>query len=162
MTISIGDTVPNATLLEVGTDGPAEVQLADKLSGRKVALFGLPGAFTGVCSEAHMPSFIKAMDGFKAKGVDEVICVSVNDPFVLQAWGGSTGAMDAGITLLGDASAAFIKKIGMDFTADAVGLMNRSKRFSAYVEDGAVKALNIESSPGECEISAGETLLGQI
>lgn len=162
MSISIGDSLPDATLLEMGADGPAEVSLAAKTAGRKVALFGLPGAFTGVCSEAHMPSFIRSMDGFKAKGVDEVICVSVNDPFVLKAWGEVTGAGAAGITLLGDATSEFVTAIGMDFTAPPVGLINRSKRFSMYVEDGVVKAMNEEASPGECEISAGETLLDQI
>lgn len=162
MTISVGEKLPDATMVTMTSDGPAEVQLADKLAGRKVALFGLPGAFTGTCSTMHVPSFMRVIDGLKAKGVDEVICVSVNDVFVMDAWGKDTGGAAAGITFLGDAEAAFTKAIGMDFTAPPVGLYNRSKRFTMLVEDGEVKILNPEPSPGECDISSGETLLEQI
>ncbi len=162
MTITTGDTIPDATLLRMGADGPEQVQLASLTSGRKVVIFGLPGAFTGTCSTAHVPSFMRTLDGFKAKGVDEVICLSVNDPFVMAAWSKDTGAGDAGITMLGDAQSEFTTAVGMDFTAPPVGFVARSKRYSMLVNNGVVQILNEEGSPGECEISAGETLLAAI
>jgi cytochrome c peroxidase len=149
-------------MLRLGGSGPEAVSLGDKLKGRKVVVFGLPGAYTGVCTTAHVPSFIRTKDQFTAKGVDEIICVSVNDPFVMQAWGEATGATAAGITMLGDAEGTFTKEIGMDFTAPPAGLMGRSKRYAMLVDDGVVTLLNEEGSPGECEISAGETLLDQM
>ncbi|MEY1557445.1 peroxiredoxin [Yoonia sp. R2331] len=162
MTITIGDTLPDATVLHMGAEGPEAVQMAEKLKGRKVVIFGLPGAFTGTCTTAHVPSFMRTRDQFAAKGVDEVICIAVNDPFVMKAWADATGAAAAGITMLGDAESAFTKAIGMNFSAGPVGFVDRSKRFALYAEDGVVKVLNAESNPGECEISAGETLLAQI
>ena len=130
MTISKGATLPDATLLYLGEEGPASVQMSEKLTGRKVVIFGLPGAYTGVCTTSHVPSFIRTKDAFAAKGVDEIICVSVNDPFVLKAWGEATGAAEAGITMLGDADGVFTKAIGMEFTARPAGLIGRSKRLS--------------------------------
>ncbi|WP_460272706.1 redoxin family protein [Celeribacter sp. ULVN23_4] len=162
MTISVGDSLPGGSVLEMTADGPAAVDLAEKFKGRKVVLFGLPGAYTGVCTTAHVPSFIRTMPKFKDKGVDEVICVSVNDPFVMGAWAKDTGADVAGISMLGDADAGFIKALGLDFTAPPAGLINRSKRFALYAEDGVVKVLEVETSPGECTISAGESLLDAI
>lgn len=159
MTITTGATLPDATLLQMGAAGPEGVSLGGKLKDRKVVIFGLPGAYTGTCSTAHVPSFMRTMDGFTAKGVDEVICVSVNDPFVMDAWGKATGATEAGITMLGDASAEFTTAIGMEFSAPPAGLVNRSKRYSMLIDNGVVTILNEEGSPGECEISAGETLL---
>lgn len=162
MTISVGDRLPDATFTEMGADGPGEVVLADKLKGRKVVVFAVPGAFTPTCHSAHMPSFIRAKADLEAKGVDEIICVAVNDPFVMKAWGDATGAHATGITMLSDADSNFTRAIGMDFDAMPVGLVARSKRYSMLVDDGVVKALNVEDSPGECEISAGEALLAQI
>lgn len=162
MTISEGKQLPDARLLQMGENGPEWVELAPKLKGRKVVIFGLPGAFTGVCSTSHVPSFIRTKAEFEAKGVDEIICVAVNDPFVLRAWSDHTGASKAGLTTLGDSDSAFTTAIGMNFSAPPVGFVNRSKRYSMYVEDGIVKVLNQEDSPGSCEISAGETLLSQI
>ena len=162
MTITTGAALPDATLLQMGAAGPEGVSLGDKLKGRKVVIFGLPGAYTGTCSTAHVPSFMRTRDGFAAKGVDEVICLSVNDPFVMKAWGEATGATAAGITMLGDATGEFTKAIGMDFTAPPAGLMGRSKRYSMLVDNGVVAILNEEGSPGECEISAGEALLEAI
>ena len=158
MTISTGERLPEATLLRMGPEGPEAVSLADLTKGRKVALFGLPGAFTGTCSTAHVPSFIGAMGDLRAKGVDEVICVAVNDPFVMTAWGESTGAAEAGIQMLGDADGAFTKAMGLDFTAPPAGLFGRSRRYALAAEDGVVTVLNIEESPGECEVSAGDAL----
>jgi cytochrome c peroxidase len=106
-----------------------------------------------------MPSFMRAADGLRDKGVDEILCVAVNDPFVLDAWGKSTGGTEAGIRIVGDLTAEFTKAIGMAFSNPARGFVDRSKRYSMLVDDGVVKALNVEESPGSCEISAGETLL---
>ncbi|SES28661.1 Peroxiredoxin [Tranquillimonas rosea] len=159
MAIEEGQTLPGATLVGMSAEGPEQVDLGDKLKGRKVVIFGLPGAFTGTCTTAHVPSFVRTSDAFAEKGVDEIICVSVNDPFVLAAWGKETGATDAGITLLGDAESAFTKAIGMDFTAPPVGLIDRSKRYAMVVEDGVVKTLREEDNPGVCDVSAGESLL---
>ncbi|KAA2312538.1 peroxiredoxin [Pseudooceanicola sediminis] len=159
MTISTGDHLPDATLVAMTDSGPAPVSMKDKTAGRKVVIFGLPGAFTGTCSTAHVPSFIRTKDQFDAKGVDEIICVSVNDPFVMGAWSETTGAGAAGLTFLGDPSSEFTKAIGMEFSAPPAGLIDRSKRYAMLVEDGVVSVLNLEDNPGACEISAGEGLL---
>jgi len=119
----------------------------------------VPGAYTGVCTTAHVPSFIRTKDRFDAAGVDQIVCIAVNDPFVMDAWGKSTGGADAGLTFLGDPQSEFTKTIGMDFTAPPAGLIDRSKRYAMLVEDGKVTILNEEGNPGECEISAGEALL---
>lgn len=162
MTISVGSKLPAATLQQFGANGPEVVDLATKLAGRKVVIFGLPGAFTGTCTTAHLPSFIRTRDKFAAKGVDEVICVAVNDAFVMKAWGESTGATAGGITLLADVDSAFTKAIGMEFTAAAVGFFDRSKRYALYAEDGVVKVLNHGQETSACEISGGEALLSEI
>ena len=162
MTISEGSILPEATLLQIGGEGPETVALGERLKGRKVVVFGLPGAFTRTCSAAHVPSFIRTKDKFDAKGVDEIICVAVNDPFVMKAWGENTGAAAAGITFLADADAAFTKAVGMNFTAPPVGFYDRSKRYALYAEDGVVKVLHVEESPGVCDMSGGEALLAAI
>jgi cytochrome c peroxidase len=159
MTIKEGDRLPEATLLRIGENGPETVALADRLKGRKVVIFAVPGAFTPTCHSAHVPSFVRTRDGFAAKGVDEIICISVNDPFVMKSWGEATGATAAGLTMLADADAAFTRAIGMDFDAPAVGLLARSKRYAMLVEDGVVRVLHLEANPGACEVSAGEALL---
>ena len=162
MTISTGDTLPDATLLFFGKEGPEPVSIAERTKGRKVVIFAVPGAFTPTCHSAHAPSFIRTKADFDGKGVDEIICVSVNDPFVMKAWGESTGATEAGITMLADPESAFTKAVGLDFTAPPAGLMARSKRYAMLVEDGKVTVLNLEESPGTCEISAGEGLLASL
>jgi peroxiredoxin len=161
MTLTIGDSLPDATLCYWGEDGPATVQLSEKLAGRKVVLFALPGAFTGTCSTSHLPSFMRTAEAFKAKGVEEIICLSVNDPFVLGAWAEQTGATAAGITLLGDADGSLTKAIGMDFTAPPIGLIGRSNRYAALIEDGKITAISIDE-PGVCDISTGERFLDAI
>jgi len=162
MTLSTGDKLPDATLLTLGENGPEEVALSARTAGRKVVIFAVPGAYTPTCSAAHVPSFIRTKDQFDAKGVDEIVCVSVNDPFVMNAWGEATGATEAGITMLGDPQSAFTKAIGMEFDAPPAGLLARSKRYAMYVEDGSVKVLHVEESPGTCEVTAGESLLAEI
>ncbi len=160
--ISAGDTLPDATLTQIGAEGPEQVQMSAKTAGRKVVIFAVPGAFTPTCHSAHVPSFIRTKAQFDAKGVDEIICVSVNDPFVMNAWGEATGAAAAGLTMLADAGSEFTKAIGMDFDAPPAGLIARSKRYAMLVEDGKVVALNLEENPGACEISAGEGLLDKM
>ena len=162
MTIAQGDTLPEATRVKMGAEGPEAVSLANHAKGKKVVILAVPGAFTPTCHSAHVPSFIRTRDQFAAKGVDEIICVSVNDPFVMKAWGESTGATEAGITMLGDAESAFTKAIGMDFSAPPVGLIARSKRYAMIVDDGVVTTLHVEESPGVCEVSGGEALLAEL
>jgi cytochrome c peroxidase len=157
--ISAGETLPDATLTVMGENGPEQIQMADKVTGRKVAIFAVPGAFTPTCHSAHVPSFIRTKDQFFAKGVDEIICISANDPFVMQAWGEATGANAAGITMMADAESAFTDAIGMRFDAPPAGLIGRSLRYAMLVEDGVVTLLNMEENPGQCELSAGEGLL---
>ena len=161
MTISAGETLPAATLVAMGPTGPEAVSLEARLRGRKVVVFGLPGAFTGPCSTAHIPSFIRTAAAFRAKGVEEIMCISVNDPFALQAWGEATGANAAGITHLGDADGSFTKGLGMDFTAPHLGLIGRSNRYALVIEDGVITTANIDE-PGVCNISTGEALLAEI
>ena len=161
MTISVGGTLPETNLALMGTDGPETVSLHAKLKGRKVVVFALPGAFTGSCSTAHIPSFMRTADAFRAKGIEEIMCISVNDPFTLKAWGESTGATAAGITHLGDADGSFTKGLGMDFTAPQLGLIGRSNRYALVVEDGVITKANIDE-PGVCNISTGEALLAEM
>ena len=162
MTISQGDTLPNATLVQMGAEGPQPVQLADKFKGRKVVVFAVPGAFTPTCHSAHVPSFVRTKDQFDAKGVDEIICISCNDPFVMKAWGEATGATAAGITMLADASSEFTKAIGMDFDAVPAGLVARSKRYAMLVDDGKVTLFQPEIGTGVCDLSGGEALLANM
>ncbi len=157
--ISVGDKLPEATLTRLGAEGPEQVQISDLTTGRTVVIFAVPGAYTPTCHSAHVPSFIRTKDQFAAKGVDEIICVSANDPFVMQAWGESTGAAAAGISMLGDAESTFTEALGMRFDAPPAGLLGRSKRYAMLVTDGEVKLLHLEESPGQCEVSAGESLL---
>ena len=162
MPISHGDTLPDATLVQMGAEGPMQVKMSEKTKGRKVVVFAVPGAFTPTCHSAHVPSFVRTKGEFDAKGVDEIICVSCNDPFVMKAWGEATGATAAGNTMLGDASSEFTKAIGMDFDAAPAGLMARSKRYAMLVEDGKVTLLQAEESPGVCDVSGGESLLANM
>jgi peroxiredoxin len=159
--LTIGTRLPDATLLRMGADGAEEVSLASLTKGRKVVIFGLPGAYTGTCSTAHVPSFIRTAGKFREKGVDEIICIAVNDPFVMKAWGEATGATAAGLTMLGDPSSGFTKAVGMAFDVPNLGFFARSKRYSLLAEDGVVTRFNPETGKG-CEISGGETLLEQI
>ena len=157
--ISTGEKLPDAKLVKLGAEGPEAVSVSDLTKGRKVVIFAVPGAFTPTCHSAHVPSFVRTKSEFDGKGVDEIICVSVNDPFVMKAWGEATGAANAGLSMLADPMSEFTSAIGMEFDAPPAGLIKRSKRYAMLVEDGEVKVLNLEESPGACEISAGEGLL---
>ena len=162
MAISVGDTLPEGQLIRIGNSGPEAVSISDLTKGRKVVFFAVPGAFTPTCHSAHVPSFIRTKAGFDGKGIDEIVCISVNDPFVMKAWGEATGAANAGISMLADADGSFTKAVGLDFTAPPAGLFGRSKRYALYAENGVVRTLHQEESPGTCEISGGEALLAAI
>lgn len=159
MTIAAGDRLPEAALLRIGASGPETVSLAALAGGRRIALFGVPGAFTPTCHSAHMPSFILNRAAFAERGVAEIVCVAVNDPFVMKAWGEATGATEAGLTLLADAEGRLAVAMGLDFTAPPVGLIGRFKRFALLAEDGVVQVLHVEESPGTCDVTGGEALL---
>ncbi len=158
MSIKVGDKLPDATFRVLGAEGPKPVATSEMFSGKKVALFAVPGAFTPTCSQKHLPSFLAHIDEFKKKGVDAIVCVAVNDPFVLGAWEATTGAKGK-VLFLSDGNAEFTKKIGMDFDGSGFGLGTRSKRYSMLVENGVVKAMNVEDSPAACSITGGEALL---
>jgi glutaredoxin/glutathione-dependent peroxiredoxin len=167
MTIKVGDKLPAGTLseyVEVETAGcalgPNEFKVEDLTRGKKVVLFGLPGAFTPTCSAKHVPSYVASLDKLKARGVSEVICMSVNDAFVMGAWARDqkTGGK---VRMMGDGSAAYTKALGLEFDLTAKGLGMRCQRFSMLVDDGVVKALNIEA-PGKYEVSDAETMLKQL
>jgi peroxiredoxin len=161
MTIKVGEKLPEATLRVVTAEGPKPVTTADFFGGRKVVLFGLPGAFTPTCHKNHLPGFIAEEAAFKAKGVDEIALTAVNDHFVLDAWQKATGAAGH-VTFLADGSGDFAKALGLEFDASAGGLGVRSLRYSMLVEDGVVKLLNIEESPGKADLSGATHLLAQL
>lgn len=161
MTIDVGHRLPDATFLRMGPDGPSSVTLKSLLDGRKGVIFGVPAAFSTTCHTAHVPSFIRVMDALRAKGVDEVICLSVNDPHVMKAWSEATGAGAAGITMLADADGAFTRAIGMAFDAPAVGFYGRSKRYALAAEDAVVTVWHPEPERG-CTFSSGEAMLAAL
>jgi glutaredoxin/glutathione-dependent peroxiredoxin len=166
MPIEIGSRLPDATLYESLEFGPAcplspaKVQVADAVKGKKIVIFGLPGAYTPTCSAKHVPGFVEHLEALKAKGVNEVWCVSVNDGFVMAAWGKELGALGK-VRMLGDGSAELTKKLGLDNDLTNGGMGVRSKRYSLLVEDGVVKQVNVEA-PGKFEVSNAETMLKQL
>lgn len=162
MTIAVGTKLPEASLGRVGEKGPEAVTLSELSRDKKLVIFGLPGAFTRTCSKTHLPSFIRTADAFRAKGIDHIVCFSVNDVFVMKAWDEASGAAAAGIELYADGNASLTKALGLDFSTPAIGFIDRCKRFSAYVENGEVKVLHFETQAGVCDLTAGETLLAEI
>lgn len=161
MPISVGDTLPDATLTRIGENGPEQVDLKSLTEGRKVVIFAVPGAFTPTCHSAHVPGFIAAREALLAKGVDEIICISVNDAFVMKTWGEATGATEVGITMLSDGAGEFAKAIDMVFDAPPVGLYGRSKRYALAAEDGVVTVWHPETSKG-CEVSGGPAMVAAL
>jgi peroxiredoxin len=157
MTIKVGDKVPEVTLRYLAPDGMKAVPAAEFFAGKKVALFAVPGAFTRTCSERHLPSYVGHAADLKAKGVDTIACIAVNDPFVMQAWGKARNA-EGKIAMLGDGSSEFTRAVGLELDRVKEGMGMRSQRYSMLVEDGVVKALNIEA-PGQYEVSSAETML---
>ncbi len=162
MAISEGDTLPDADLVRLGPDGPETVGVAGLTRDRRVVIFAVPGAFTPTCHSAHMPSFVRTRDGFDAAGIDEVVCVAVNDPFVLAAWSEATGAGAARITMLADPEGGYTRALGMSFDAPGAGLIGRSQRYAMLVEGGRVAVLHVEEARGTCEVSGGEAMLAAI
>ena len=167
MTIKVGDRLPAGKLSEYVevetagcTIGPNEFNVEELTRGRKVAIFGLPGAFTPTCSAKHVPSYLANLDALKAKGVAEVICMSVNDAFVMGAWAREQKSVGK-VRMMGDGSAAYTKALGLEFDLTAKGLGVRCQRFSMIVDDGVVKVLNLEAT-GKYEISDAETMLKQL
>jgi peroxiredoxin len=161
MTIAVGDKLPDATFKVRTPDGLKDVTTQELTAARKVILFAVPGAFTPTCHAKHMPSYLEHLDALKAKGVAEVACVAVNDAFVLDAWAKATGA-DGKITLLSDGNGTFTKAVGLDFDGSGFGLGIRSKRYSMLIDNGVVKALHIEESPGVMEVSGADRLLAAL
>ncbi|WP_127114725.1 peroxiredoxin [Shimia sediminis] len=159
MTINVGQKLPDGVFMHLNDGVPTPVNVAELTKGRKVALFGLPGAFTSTCSMAHLPSFMRNVDALKAKGVDEIICMAVNDPFVMDAWDKATGASEAGVTMMTDPDGSLTKAMGLDFSVEAIGFVDRTRRFAAIVEDGTVTWLQEEVEKGVCDLTGGETLL---
>jgi len=160
MTIKVGDKVPSATLMQMKGGAPQPVKTDDLFSGKKVVVFALPGAFTPTCSAKHLPGFIQHAGDIKGKGVDEIACVSVNDAFVMGAWGESQGAGDK-VAMLADGNGDFTRALGLEMDASRFGMGKRSQRFSMLVDNGVVKALNVEE-PGAFSVSSADHILKQL
>ena len=159
MTISVGDRIPNITLTKATANGPDQISSDDFFKGRKIALVAVPGAVTPTCSARHLPGFVDNADALKAKGVDEIAFTSVNDAFVMGAWGKAADAGD--ITMLADGNAEFARAVGLTFDGSKFGMGERSQRYSMLVNDGVVEQLNVEA-PGAFEVSSAEHLLSEI
>lgn len=160
MTIKVGDKLPDATLVEMTGEGPAPRTTKDIFNGRKIALFSVPGAFTPTCSAKHLPGFIEQSAKFKAAGFDEIICMAVNDAFVMGAWGKAQNT-DGKVTMLADGNGDFSIALGLEMDGRAFGMGIRGQRFSMIVEDGTVTTLNVEA-PGEFHVSSAEHMLTQL
>lgn len=160
MTLSVGDRLSEATFMTMTADGPNKVSTDDVFKGKTVALFAVPGAFTPTCSAKHLPGFVEKADEIKAKGVDTIACVSVNDVFVMDAWGKSQNAGDD-VVMLADGNGDFAQAIGLVMDGTGFGMGTRSQRFSMIVNDGVVSELNVEA-PGEFKVSSADHILGQL
>jgi peroxiredoxin len=159
MSIQVGDRIPNVPLAIATADGPQPTTSADYFAGKKVALFAVPGAFTPTCSARHLPSYVDKAGDLKSKGVDEIACISVNDPFVMAAWGKADGSSD--ITMLADGNGEFADAVGLGMDGSKFGMGKRSQRYSMVVNDGVVEQLNVEA-PGEYRASSAEHMLEQL
>src|SRR5579872_3020504 len=157
MAIKVGDKVPTVTLRHLTADGVQAVSSDDYFKGRKVAVFGLPGAYTRTCSSRHLPGYVGNSDALKAKGVDEIACVSVNDAFVMGAWGKDQKA-DGKVHMLADGNGDFTRALGLEFDASKFGMGKRSQRYSMVVDNGVVKSINVEE-PGAFEVSSADYML---
>ena len=160
MTISVGDTIPEATFMTMGASGPEPVSTKDFFAGKTVALFAVPGAFTPTCSAKHLPGFKEKAADLKSKGIDAIACTSVNDVFVMNAWG-KDQSVGEDIAMLADGNGAFAKAVGLELDGSGFGMGGRSQRYSMVVEDGNVTQLNVESGPS-FEVSSADYMLGQL
>lgn len=160
MTIKVGDKIPSVTVKTMGKDGPQNLSTDDLFKGKKVALFALPGAFTPTCSAKHLPGYVKNADTLKSKGINSIVCMSVNDAFVMNAWGKDQNVGDK-VVMAADGNGDLAKALGLELDARGHGMGSRSKRFSMIVDDGVVKTLNVEA-PGAFEVSSAEHMLKQL
>ena len=158
MTIKVGDKVPSATLRYLSPEGPKEITTDELFGGKKVALFAVPGAFTPACSQRHLPGYVDKAADLKAKGIDTIACVAVNDVFVMNAWGKSQNVGDK-VMMLADGSGEFAHAVGLEMDARSRGLGMRSLRYSMLVDNGVVKSLNVEAQPGQVEASSADAML---
>ncbi len=161
MTIKSGDKIPSAQLMHMGDAGPAPITTDELFAGKVVALFALPGAFTPTCSNQHLPGFIEKAEDIRAKGVDTIICISVNDAFVMDAWGKAQGASGK-VMMVADGNAELTEKMGLAMDGSGFGMGKRSLRYSMIIRDGVVDTLNLEANPGAAEDSGATNLLSQL
>ena len=159
MTISVGDKLPDVTLVKATENGPEQVNAAEYFKGKKVALFSVPGAFTPTCSARHLPGYVEKADELKSKGVDEIVATAVNDAFVMGAWNNASGSND--INMLADGNGDFAEAVGLTMDGSGFGLGKRGQRYSMVVDDGVVTQLNVEQ-PGDFSVSSAEHMLGQL
>lgn len=159
MAVQVGDKIPEVTLKIMGEKGPQDITTAEIFDGKKVAMFAVPGAFTPTCSAAHLPSYVANADKLKEKGIDQIVCVSVNDPFVMDAWGKTGNADD--IMMVADPDGELAKAMGVELDASAAGLGTRSMRYSLVADDGKITVFNLEKG-GAYEVSSAEDLLEAI
>ncbi len=160
MTIAVGDKLPEATFMRMSESGPAPIASAELFGGKTVLVFSVPGAFTPTCSAKHLPGFVQNADALKAKGIDAIACIAVNDVFVMNAWGKDQGAGDA-VMMLADGNGDFSKAVGLTMDGTKFGMGLRGQRFSFIAKDGVVTQLNIEA-PGEFKVSSAEHALSQL
>lgn len=156
MTIKVGDAIPQASMKIMGDKGPQDISTGDIFAGKKVVLFAVPGAYTPTCSASHLPGFVASADKIKAKGVDAIVCLSVNDAFVMDAWGKGQNAEE--LLMVADGNGDFTKALGLEMDASSFGLGTRSSRYSLIAEDGKVTTLNLEKG-GAFEVSSAEVIL---
>tara|TARA_B100000925_G_C21809767_1_gene388275 strand:+ start:198 stop:686 length:489 start_codon:yes stop_codon:yes gene_type:complete len=161
MTIKPGDKLPDATLMHLTDAGPAPISTEELFGGKTVALFAVPGAFTPTCSNQHLPGFIEKSEELRAAGVDTIVCMSVNDAFVMGAWGKQQGAAGK-VMMVGDGNAELTEKMGLSVDSSGFGMGIRSVRFSMIVRDGVLETLNIEKNPGQAVNSGADNLLSQL
>jgi glutaredoxin/glutathione-dependent peroxiredoxin len=160
MPIKVGDTLPDVKLKEMGEGGPKDVSLAELTKGKKVVIFAVPGAFTPTCSMKHLPGFVESADSIRKKGVDDIVCLSVNDAFVMGAWGKSSGATGK-VRMLADGNGEFTKAVGLGLDASGFGMGQRSQRYALIVKDGRVEEVLVEPGPG-LNVSSAESVIGKL
>ena len=161
MSIQVGDKLPSIKLKRLTAEGMQDVDTGDVFVGKKVVLFAIPGAFTPACSNSHLPGYVSRADDIKAKGVNEIVCLAVNDPFVMKAWSDHYGATDK-VAMLPDGNAEFTRAIGLDFDGSGLGMATRAKRFSLVAEDGVVKSLDIEENAGQVTVSGADSCMTKL
>ena len=158
MSVKVGDKIPSVTVKHMTASGLADLKTDELFQGKKVVVFGVPGAFTPTCSKTHLPGFVSKADDIKAKGVDAIVCLSVNDPFVMNAWAEQLGAQGK-VTMLPDHNGELTKALGLEMDGRGAGLGTRSKRFSMVVEDGVVKSVDVEEKASEVSVSGAEACM---